>query len=254
MVLNIIDLSVPIDNNSKEPFPAEIKYTDHRSSVERASNLFGIDAKDWPEGKAWATEFVSLTTHTGTHIDAPYHYWDKTGEKPAKKVHELPLSWFIGDGVLLNFSHKEPGSVISKNEVIEELKRINHILSPGEIVLIRTDSDKEFFNDHYADIHPGISAEATQYLIKQGIKVMGTDGYGWDVPFHIQGKKFKDTNDPSVLWEAHYVGKELEYVQIEKLANLDKIPTPTGFKVIAFPIKITGASGSWVRPVAILGL
>ena len=97
-----------------------------------------------------------------------------------------------------------------------------------------------------------MSAEATEYLIQHGIKVMGTDGYGWDVPFWVQGEKFRQTGDPNVIWAAHYVGKRLEYCQIEKLANLDQIPSPTGFTVVAFPIKITGASAGWVRAVAIV--
>lgn len=250
--MKIIDLSVPMDVNSKEPFPPEITYIDHKSSVERASKLFGIDPLEWPEGKAWATELVNLSTHTGTHVDAPYHYWDMTGDQPAKKIHELPLEWFIGNGVLLDFTEKERATEITEAEVVAELERINHTLSPGEIVLIRTDSDKKFYNDDYAKTHPGMSAEATRYLISKGIKVMGTDGYGWDVPFEVQGKLYKETNDPDVLWSAHYVGKELEYVQIEKLANLEKLPSPTGFKVIAIPINIIGASGSWVRPIAII--
>lgn len=250
--MKIIDLSIPMDVNSQEPFPPEITYIDHHSSVERAAKLFDIDPSEWPEGKAWATELVHISTHTGTHVDAPYHYWDKTGDRPAKKIHELPLEWFIGDGVVLDFSKKERATEITKDEVVAELARIDHKLSPGEIVLIRTDSDKKFYDDDYAKTHPGMSAEATRFLIEEGIKVMGTDGYGWDVPFEVQGKLYKETKDPDVLWSAHYVGKELEYVQIEKLANLDQLPRPTGFKVIAIPINIVGASGAWVRPVAII--
>jgi kynurenine formamidase len=55
-----------------------------------------------------------------------------------------------------------------------------------------------------------------------------------------------------VLWAAHFVGKEKEYCQIEKLANLEKIPQPFGFKVAVFPIKVEGASAGWARPVAII--
>jgi len=54
------------------------------------------------------------------------------------------------------------------------------------------------------------------------------------------------------VWKSHYLGKEREYCHIERLANLDKIPAPFGFKVAAFPIKIEGASAGWFRVVAIL--
>ena len=58
--------------------------------------------------------------------------------------------------------------------------------------------------------------------------------------------------DKGVLWGAHRVGIEHEYCHIEKLSNLDKLPTPFGFKVAVFPIKIEKASAGWVRAVAIL--
>jgi cyclase len=64
---------------------------------------------------------------------------------------------------------------------------------------------------------------------------------------------FQRDRDASKLWEAHRVGKDREYFQIEKLTNLDQLP-PRGFTVACFPIKITGASAGWVRAVAIVGL
>ncbi|MCK4239747.1 MAG: cyclase family protein, partial [Candidatus Lokiarchaeota archaeon] len=55
--------------------------------------------------------------------------------------------------------------------------------------------------------------------------------------------------DPSIIWEGHFAGIELGYFQMEKLTNLDKVP-PVGATIYCFPIKITGASGGWVRAVA----
>jgi len=234
----IIDLSVPMDVNSMEPSPPKIKYENHDETVGVAAKYFGIDVSEWPEGKAWAREDVTLTTHTGTHVDAPWHYWYQTGDQPAKTIDQVPIEWFYGDGVVLNFTWKAPREEITAEEIQNELKRINYTLKAGDIVLIRTDADKKLFSPEYPHIHPGMSADATRYLINQGIKVMGTDGYGWDVPFEVQGEKYKETGDQSILWASHYVGKELEYCQIEKLANLDQIPNPTGFTVAAFPIKL----------------
>jgi kynurenine formamidase len=64
-------------------------------------------------------------------------------------------------------------------------------------------------------------------------------------------EEFKRTGDSTVIWGAHFAGIEKEYCQIEKLTNLDKLP-PYGFKVACFPIKISGGSAGWVRPVAII--
>jgi kynurenine formamidase len=63
---------------------------------------------------------------------------------------------------------------------------------------------------------------------------------------------YSETKNGRVVWPAHFAGITKEYCHIEKLANLDKIPKPHGFKVAVFPIKIKGASAGWARPVAII--
>ena len=54
------------------------------------------------------------------------------------------------------------------------------------------------------------------------------------------------------FWESHFLGLEQPYLQIEKLANLDQLPQPHGFTVMAFPYKIRGASAGWTRVVALV--
>jgi kynurenine formamidase len=97
----------------------------------------------------------------------------------------------------------------------------------------------------------GMSAKATEWLIDQGIKVMGIDQWGWDLPLPYMIKKAKENNDPNYFWEAHLVGRDKEYCHIEQLTNLSTLPT-TGFKVCVFPLKIVGASAAPARVVAIL--
>lgn len=72
---------------------------------------------------------------------------------------------------------------------------------------------------------------------------MGTDGWGWDIPFRYQAEAYKQNPREGVLWAAHYVVREKEYCQIEKLANLDQLPRTFGFTISVFPIKVKGASG-----------
>jgi kynurenine formamidase len=74
---------------------------------------------------------------------------------------------------------------------------------------------------------------------------------GWDIPLHLQAADYRANPRPGVIWQAHYVGIEKKYCQIEKLANLDQLP-PFGFKVACFPAKIRNASAGWTRAVAIL--
>ncbi|MGY3717904.1 cyclase family protein [Sutcliffiella cohnii] len=249
--LRIFDLSVSLDNDVKEPFPPKIEYEQHKQGAVQAAAILGLEPTDFPNSEAWAVETVTLTTHTGTHVDAPWHYSSTTEGKPARTIDELPLDWFYGYGVVFDFSHKEAGYEIQVNDLEEQLQEMGYELQPYDIVLIRTDADKKLYEENYASVHAGVSAEATRWLINKGIKVMGTDGWGWDTPLYNQAVDYKQDPRDGVLWAAHFVGKEIEYCQIEKLANLDKLPEKYGFKVAVFPVKVKGASAGWARPVAI---
>ncbi len=248
--MRLFDLSVPISNRAAEPYPPQIVYHGHEEGARQASEALGVPVNAFPQGRAWAVETVTLSTHNGTHMDAPYHYGPLSEGRPARTIDRIPLEWCYGDGVLLDFSHKEPGASIEVQDVEAALKHIEYVLKPLDIVLIRTDADKKFFDPSYLFAHAGMSAEATRYLLEHGVRLTGIDGWGWDIPLHLQAERYRATGDPSVLWEAHFLGTEIEYLHIEKLANLDLLPRPFGFKVAAFPILVENASGGWVRPVA----
>ena len=95
-----------------------------------------------------------------------------------------------------------------------------------------------------------MSSEATNYLLEAGVRVIGTDAYGFDKPFAEMGRRFAETGSSEELWPAHLAGREREYCQIEKLANLDRLPRRTNVPLVAFPVRIENASAGWVRPVA----
>lgn len=247
----IIDLSVPMDNNAKEPFPPTIEYEAHEKGAEQAAAILGLEKENFPDSKAWAVETVTLTTHTGTHVDAPWHYADMTAGKKSRTIDELPVEWFYGNGVLFDFSDKAAGYELQVEDFEEKLVEMEYELQPFDIVLVRTDADKKYYDDDYAFCHAGVSADATRWLIDKGIKVMGIDAWGWDIPLPLQAQQYRENPKDDILWAAHYVGKEAEYCQIEKLANLDQLPRKHGFKVAAFPIKVKDGSAGWARPVAI---
>lgn len=257
--MRIIDLSVTLKNPNPEELAdpinkvltAEIEYMDHIKTVPQMTKVLGCEEKDLPNGYGWASESISLTTHSGTHLDAPYHYYPTTDGKPARTIDELPLDWFFGDGFVFDFTYMKPGQTVSIEDIENYLEKVNYELKEGDIVFLRFDGDKKLGTAEYYSQFPGMSAEATHYLIDRGIKIIGTDAMGFDIPFAMIAEKFKETQDPSVIWEAHRVGMHKEYCQIEKMANLDKLP-PFGFKVICIPISIYKASAGWVRPVAII--
>ena len=148
-------------------------------------------------------------------------------------------------------THKKPGDVINVADIQAALEKINYQLKPLDIVLIRTDTDKLWDTLKYWTDYPGMGRAGTIWLADQGVKVVGTDAPGWDRPFRYQAEDFKKTGDRSLIWEGHFAGIEREYFQMEKLANLDQLPS-YGFKVSCFPIKILNAGAAWVRPVAII--
>lgn len=247
----IIDLSATVSNQGNLIKKPEITYLKHKEGAEYYAKFYGIQPNDFREGSYAATEKVTMGTHDTTHLDAPWHFWPTSEGKPAKTIDQIPLEWCYGDGVVLDFHTKKKGEIITPDEVKNAIQQIGYNLKPFDIVLIRTDTYKFYNEPGYENMHPGMSAEATLWLIEQGIKVMGIDAWGWDRPHEVMIQGLK-TGKKGEFWKAHYLGKDYEYCHLERLANLDKIPKPFGFKVSAFPIKIEGASGAWVRAVAIL--
>jgi kynurenine formamidase len=88
------------------------------------------------------------------------------------------------------------------------------------------------------------------YLLERGIRLTGTDAWSWDAPFVHTARKYGATRDASLIWEGHKAGRDIGYCHIEKLHNLESIPS-SGFYVSCFPHKIRGASAGWTRAVAI---
>ena len=253
----ILDLSVPLDNETVLDPPNMRPKIEYRTNAENAWMLLesfpGLRQEDLPDGEGWAFELVSFTTHNGTHMDAPIHFQSKTiSGEPMMTIDQVPLDWFFRPGVKLDFRHLPDGHVVSAAEVEAELARIGHTLAPFDIVLVNTRAGSRVGHDDYMTAGCGMGREATLYLTSRGIRVVGTDAWSWDAPFVYTAKRFAETGDASIIWEGHKSGREIGYCQIEKLSNLDQLP-PTGFTVICFPVKIKAGSAGWTRAVAVVG-
>ncbi len=253
--MRIVDLSVAIEHKlpgDPDFMTPEIRYAKHDEGAETMKKFYpGLTPKDLPEGEGWQIEFLSVTTHSGTHLDAPIHYHSTSMGKPAKGIDEVPLEWCYSDGVVLDFSDKPDGYNVTAKDMEDAFNKINYKLKPSDIVLVRSGAAPYYGKQEYLVRGCGMSKEATLWLTKQGVRVVGTDAWSWDRPLPFQAKDFEATGDSSVVWEGHFAGIEQEYCHMEKMANLDKLPS-FGFKVICFPVKIKAASGGWVRAVAIL--
>ena len=248
----IIDLSVPLEPDMSGALSPEVQHSKHEDGIRAMLDAFGCTRDDLPQGLGWATDTVKLNTHSGTHVDAPWHFHPASEGKKARTIDEMPLEWFYGDGVVLDMRHKPWGSAITIDDLRQALKKIGYKLKPGNIVLIQTGADKYYKKQEYNVAYPGMTKKSTLWLIEQGVRVMGTDAWGWDRPFGAIKEEYQKTKDRSLIWGAHLAGIEKEYCHIEKLANLDKLPKPFGFKVACFPIRVTGGSAGWSRVVAII--
>jgi kynurenine formamidase len=252
-----VDLSLPIESGLRSDPPMmvpKIDYVDHVQGAEQMKDFFpGITSEQLPNGLGWALEVLTLTTHSGTHLDAPYHYHPTMdNEKPSLTIDEIPLEWCFNNGVVLDFRNRADGERITAKDLKKELKRIDYKIRPLDIVLIQTGADAAWGTPEYLTRGAGMDRESTLFLTEQGVKVAGIDAWSWDRPLPFMAKEFKETANPRVIWEAHFAGIEIGYCHMEKLANLSAIGKPHGFTVCCFPIKIKKASAGWVRPVAII--
>jgi kynurenine formamidase len=259
MPRRFVDLSIFLENDVLSDPPAfapKIEYFTHENTYAQIEPFFpGLKQEDLPDGEGWAVEMVQLSTHNGTHLDAPYHFHstmnDKAGGKErAIAIHEVPLEWCFQPGVKLDFRHFADGYVVTAADVENELKRIGHALQPLEIVVVNTRAGSRYGHPDYVASGCGMGYEATMYLLERGVRLTGTDAWSWDAPFVHTAKKYAATQDPKLIWEGHKAGRDIGYCHLEKLHNLESLPA-NGFYISCFPHKIRGASAGWTRAVAI---
>ena len=176
--------------------------------------------------------------------------------KRQKTIDEFPLEWGIGPLIVLDVTDYEEGYIMSPNDVDKKLEDIGHKLKEGDILCIHTNASEYFGTTEYINFGVGVGKKATLHIIRQGVHVVGTNSWSWDAPFSITAQKWRESvktknPNPSIIWEGHFAGIELGYFQMEKLTNLDKVPS-VGATIYCFPIKIARAGAGWVRAVATL--
>ena len=175
----------------------------------------------------------------GTHVDAVRHI-----NRDGSDITGIPIEYCYSDGVVLDFTNREPGYRITVEDIDQALAKIEYSLKERDIVLIHTGAGAYNTEDRYKTDHPGMTAEATRHLIAQGVRMMGCDAITFDPPVWAM---FEQKH----FWEAHLVMNETDYWHLENLMNLDQLP-PHGFKLSVFPIKWLGTTAAPVRAVAIM--
>ncbi len=246
----LVDLSLPLTNGGGFSSPAQITFVDHFERVKTLSEMYRLPQASFGGMGNASERFTSLSSHAGTHLDAPWHYGPTSGGERAMTVDEIPLAWCCGDGVCLDLSHKKPGEDIMRLDTQRALEAIGVTIKPLDIVLIRTGVSSFYGQPGCEEMNPGMTREATLFLAEHGVRLAGIDAGMWDRPVSIQIAELQQGRYPGRYMEGHRAAGEKGMCIMEWLTNLDQLP-PFGFKVYAFPVKVQGGSAGWVRAVAI---
>lgn len=174
-------------------------------------------------------ELVAMSTHTGTHIDAPYHF-DPTGEK----LDKIPASRLVRTALLIH-TKKRRGQNITAAQ-IETLERNTQKIEPDTTIIFETGWSSKL-DARYFEQSPGIEPDAARLLARRRINMVGIDSPSID-----------PGNSKSFL--AHRILARKHTIIVENLCNLDKIRKER-FEIAVLPLKLAKASGAPARAVAI---
>jgi kynurenine formamidase len=174
-------------------------------------------------------ELLFFSSHTGTHIDAPYHF-----VKDGLKIHQIPLDRLMGKATLIKLK-KTKNEPITKLDIISFEKR-NGKIPVNSSVFFFTEWQKNLNKNNYFTENPGLALTAAKYLISKKINLVGIDSPSIDL-----GK------DES--YSVHHILSKNNILIVENLSNLNKISS-NEFNFTILPLKIKDATGSPVRAVA----
>ena len=174
-------------------------------------------------------ELLFLSTHTGTHMDAPYHFLEK-----GAKIHEISLKKLVSEAVLIK-SKKNGGESITKID-IQKFEKKHGKITGFSSVIFYTGWQRNLQKKYYFTKNPGLSVSAAKYLASKKINLVGIDSPSIDL-----GKDSK--------FSVHQIFAKKGILIVENLANLEKIKSPK-FHLVVLPLKLKNATGSPVRAIA----
>jgi len=175
-------------------------------------------------------ELLFLSSHTGTHLDAPYHF-----VKNGAKIHQIPLNRLLGNGILIKIK-KERNQAITKNDIVS-FERKNGNIPKHSSIIFHTEWQKNLNTDFYFINNPGLSESAATYLVSKEINLVGIDSPNIDL-----GK--------DKTFSVHKIFAKNNILIVENLSNLNKISSKQ-FDFVILPLKLKDATGSPVRAIAI---
>jgi len=174
-------------------------------------------------------ELLFFSSHTGTHLDAPYHF-----NESGVKIHEISLERLISNAFLIKIK-KEKNQSIQKSDIIKFEKTYGKIQNKSTVIFF-TGWQKNLKKVNYFTENPGLSISAVTYLVSKNTNLVGIDSPSID-----SGK--------NKTFPAHKILLKNNILIAENLKNVDKIST-ANFKLIILPLKLKNATGSSVRAIA----
>lgn len=190
--MKIIDLSVPL--NTQTP----TYEGDPPTKLEPVATV----AKD-----GYAFTYISVNSHTGTHVDAPTHMVPGS----TKGLDSYPIEHFAGRGVYIDAT--------AKAITLEAVQQAG--LRPGDIVLFHTGMSNTYYESAYYDDYPAMPEDVAHYLVEQKVKIVGVDMCSPD-------------HEP---FETHRILLAGDVLIAENLTNLDALAGQM-FDVYALPIRL----------------
>lgn len=187
-------------------------------------------------------DVLTMGSHTGTHIDAPFHFL-----ADGKKIDEFPPRRFIGNGVLIDVTGKADRDLIETQDVAA----YTTLIEKGDFAIFKTGWDKFFGTSTYF-LHPYLSTECAQLLLRLGVALVGIDAMNIDPTYQeVRELKLpmKDLPDEDIYgYPVHDILLGNDILIVENLCNLDKINQVTG--IYSFlPLKLKASDGSPIRAV-----
>lgn len=181
---------------------------------------------------------LTISEHTGTHMDAPLHF---IPEGPAHYgTDEIPLDRLAGRATTIEATDLGAGGLLGVDR-IRVWERRHGPIEGGDRVLIRYGWDERWTTGpegrRFLEDWPGLSGEAAEYLVSKGVALVGCDTMAVDAAGSEENP-------------AHHALLGNEVYVVENLRNLDRLPPFCLF--LALPLKIKGGSGSPVRAVALV--
>jgi kynurenine formamidase len=179
---------------------------------------------------------LHLGSHSGTHVDAPFHVRDDL-----PRLDELPLEQFVGPAVLLDARGSGARAAIG----VEHLAPVRELLAPGVVVLVVTGWSRHWGTDRYL-AHPAPTPELARALVDAGVRTVGLDTLSVDLT-PAPGDPFDGLPTHLVLAGAGCVIAE-NLTGLEPL--LDAQRDGVAIEVSLLPLAVAGADGAPVRAVA----